>query len=881
MPFPSIEEYTDTLRLPLGKVLSDPLLAYGEIVQGSTGQPVVSSGNFALTYQVTSGGRRYALRCFHRESDALLLRYKAIVKKLRSIRSPHFVYFDFQSLGIRTESGSYPIVRMDWADGDTLARFVATHRNDPEVLQQLRTSLRALAAHLLEHGIAHGDVQPGNVIVRNAHALRLIDYDGMFVPELAPLISAELGQRNFQHPGRTALHFDQRMDIFSFCVLDLALEALARQPDLWNLTDSDEQAFVLRAADFADPGNSYALSLIAQVPEMAVRAQHFAAVCVSAYERIPSFEDFLAGRNIPPTRVFPAPRPEALQRPAYTSAYSVIHAADFAQCCAHIGHRVELIGRIARVVRMQAANGQPPGLRLELGKFPRDLACVTIAEAVWSETREAIAEDWVDQWISVTGLVNPVTTEATGDARLKYVSIELEDAFLLRRLSEGEARYRIGEAPARVGSRTEVSGILGTDPVEPESAGEKAALAAVPARPPPAVPEEVAVEEVPLKVMPPLAAHRPAADEPSFDQAPPGLQSVRKSGLTDEGRAPARPVARPGSARSRDRRRRWAMVSAAAAAIFAAVLYFGKPETGRVPEADSAVSSRGDSIEVAPAAGEGRAPPAPAGLEPVVSAPVPVELRSAARVRSADGAVPTVAGLVRVVADENRPDMQLATLNEQPFDGLQDGLVEFVYHAVFSDRDVVVGYTDCLDGGEPCGRRRPFWLVLFPERSPRLLRSDEIWSSGSSAGVTALASGVHVPLGVWDGVRRIATLTARDEVYVTRSVEPMRPLQRGDCRTVARALESCARSSECRDFESSSRRIPADRQRALNRLFHETTGFNAPAFAEFCQTSCELALTPSYGFIRTRVCSGSEDGQWADADGPVPGSGPAEAQPTP
>ena len=227
MPFPSFEEYTDTLQLPLAEVLSDPLLAAGEILKNDAGRPIADSGNFALTYQVVSGGRRYALRCFHKESEALQLRYEAISRKLLSMRSPHFVHFEYQPSGIRTESGSYPVVRMDWAEGETLARFVARNRYDSSVLGRLRLSLQGLAAHLSEHGIAHGDIQPANIIVRNELALKLIDYDGMFVPELAPMTSNELGQRNFRHPRRTALQFDQQMDVFSFCLLDFVLEALA------------------------------------------------------------------------------------------------------------------------------------------------------------------------------------------------------------------------------------------------------------------------------------------------------------------------------------------------------------------------------------------------------------------------------------------------------------------------------------------------------------------------------------------------------------------------------------------------------------------------------------------------------------------------------
>ena len=77
-------------------------------------------------------------------------------------------------------------------------------------------TLRGISRELLRYGIAHGDIQPTNVIVQSATDVRLIDYDGLFVPSLAGLQSTELGQRNFQHSGRRGRHFDASLDLFAF-----------------------------------------------------------------------------------------------------------------------------------------------------------------------------------------------------------------------------------------------------------------------------------------------------------------------------------------------------------------------------------------------------------------------------------------------------------------------------------------------------------------------------------------------------------------------------------------------------------------------------------------------------------------------------------------
>ena len=74
---------------------------------------------------------------------------------------------------------------MAWASGVTLGEFLETNHGNKQKIQQLIASLRTLAGYLGEQKIAHGDIQPGNVMVGNgAGAIQLIDYDGMFVDGL-------------------------------------------------------------------------------------------------------------------------------------------------------------------------------------------------------------------------------------------------------------------------------------------------------------------------------------------------------------------------------------------------------------------------------------------------------------------------------------------------------------------------------------------------------------------------------------------------------------------------------------------------------------------------------------------------------------------------
>ena len=123
-------------------------------------------------------------------------------------------------------------------------------------------------------------------------------------------------------------------------LIDLALDAICRHPDLWDQTDSGADAFILRAVDFADPANSPAFRLLASVPGLEPRVTHFAACCRSPYEQVPDFEDFLAARNIPVVPIEFSGDASHAMRDRYVSIHDVVDASNFARCCTRVGDQV-------------------------------------------------------------------------------------------------------------------------------------------------------------------------------------------------------------------------------------------------------------------------------------------------------------------------------------------------------------------------------------------------------------------------------------------------------------------------------------------------------------------------------------------------------------
>ena len=109
--------------------------------------------------------------------------------------------FNFEEHGIRIRAKPYPIVKMDWAEGETLGVYLDRAASNKAEMAALRQAFVNLAVFLERSRVAHGDIQNENVVVSKG-ALRLIDYDGMFVDGLPEGHGSEVGHKHFQHPGR-------------------------------------------------------------------------------------------------------------------------------------------------------------------------------------------------------------------------------------------------------------------------------------------------------------------------------------------------------------------------------------------------------------------------------------------------------------------------------------------------------------------------------------------------------------------------------------------------------------------------------------------------------------------------------------------------------
>ena len=200
------------------------------------GTPLVYSGNFASVYKVDVGRgpdkKSMAMRCFNQQVEDQEQRYDSLSRLLQFALPDSFVEFEYVDRGIRVRGGWYPVVLMGWAEGTTLNRFVEDSLNNPSALGRIAARWRGTISGIAGLMMAHDDLQHGNVMVQD-NRLRLVDYDGIFLPNFRGKPSPELGHRNYHHPRRTADNYYDGIDNFPALVIYLSLLALRADPRLW------------------------------------------------------------------------------------------------------------------------------------------------------------------------------------------------------------------------------------------------------------------------------------------------------------------------------------------------------------------------------------------------------------------------------------------------------------------------------------------------------------------------------------------------------------------------------------------------------------------------------------------------------------------------
>jgi hypothetical protein len=295
---------------------SDVSLKAGTPALNPLGLPQPVTGGFASVYQVAGSKGRWAVRCFLHRIPDLQERYALISRALKTKPLRSTVDFEYLPEGIRIKGSWYPVLKMEWVDGDTLNIHVKKTLGSPKAISKLADRWAELVESLERSGIAHGDLQHGNVLVRSGE-FKLIDYDGMFVPALRGRGSHEKGHPAYQHPQRMGRDFDAEIDRFSALVIYVSLLAVAKEPKLWSRFHDDEN-LLFRRADFASPQTSPLLLALESVgdPLVGTLARAVRRACLGTLRDVPRLADARAAT----AKTSAQRRPKAVPVPALVTA---------------------------------------------------------------------------------------------------------------------------------------------------------------------------------------------------------------------------------------------------------------------------------------------------------------------------------------------------------------------------------------------------------------------------------------------------------------------------------------------------------------------------------------------------------------------------------
>ncbi len=186
--WPDLTEYHEAVQHPQ-KAFADSGLKAVALELDRFGMPKPATGANAVVYKGTKPGgffsfrKTWAIRCFLRPISDHAERYEAISRHLHKVSLRYDVDFRFLKQGIQIGSKWFPIVKMQWAEGDLLHSHIEKQLRFPWVLATLRAKWVNLVRDLEAARVAHGDLQQGNILVRGG-SFQLVDYDGMWVPAL-------------------------------------------------------------------------------------------------------------------------------------------------------------------------------------------------------------------------------------------------------------------------------------------------------------------------------------------------------------------------------------------------------------------------------------------------------------------------------------------------------------------------------------------------------------------------------------------------------------------------------------------------------------------------------------------------------------------------
>ena len=264
MQYPLISEYVRAIQDASSNL---DKLAYLVPVLDDHGEPYRSSGAFAVVFKMKDEqtGKCYALKCFTEEQEGRAEAYRQIADELEFVDSSYITSVKYLDKEIFVDSSceedEFPVLLMDWIDGETMESYIAENYQDNYAMAMLCYRFCKMAEWLRSQPFAHGDIKPDNIMVRPDGNLSLVDYDGMFVPTMKGQKSPTIGTKDFSHPLRTVDDFDETIDDFALASIALSLKVISMNSKLLDTYGASDR-LLFSESDYRNPSSSKAISAL-------------------------------------------------------------------------------------------------------------------------------------------------------------------------------------------------------------------------------------------------------------------------------------------------------------------------------------------------------------------------------------------------------------------------------------------------------------------------------------------------------------------------------------------------------------------------------------------------------------------------------------------
>ena len=182
MNYPTISEYVESIMLAEDNF--DQLSSLRPVLD-SYGNPVMSSGNFAVVFKMKDidSDKFYAVKCFIKDQEGRNESYAMIADELKNVNSQYILPIKFLEKELfvdtsQSDETEFPVLVMDWVEGKTLDAYLREILNELKKIKQDKDFFNLeLELHYRLHGLASISMaKPHNIYLSKAD--RLVYYFG-------------------------------------------------------------------------------------------------------------------------------------------------------------------------------------------------------------------------------------------------------------------------------------------------------------------------------------------------------------------------------------------------------------------------------------------------------------------------------------------------------------------------------------------------------------------------------------------------------------------------------------------------------------------------------------------------------------------------------